>query len=56
MNTLSMDKKCAVVAALVEGCSIRSTERLTGVARHTILNLLVEGRFGLRGLSTARHS
>jgi hypothetical protein len=42
MNTLSMDKKCAVIAALVEGCSIRSTERLTGVARHTILNLLVE--------------
>src|SRR6267154_2404015 len=42
MNTLSMDKKVAVVKALVEGCSIRSTERMTGVARHTILRLLEE--------------
>ena len=42
MNTLRMEKKVAVITALVEGCSIRSTERMTGVARHTILNLLVE--------------
>ncbi len=42
MNTLSMEKKVAVIAALIEGCSVRSTERLTGVARHTVLRLLVE--------------
>jgi hypothetical protein len=42
MNTLSMEKKVAVITALVEGCSIRSTERMTGVAKHTILRLLAE--------------
>jgi len=41
MNTLSMDKKVAVIAALVEGCSIRSTCRMTGVAKDTVLRLLV---------------
>jgi IS1 family transposase len=42
MNKLSMDKKIAVVSALVEGCSIRSTSRMTGVAKGTILRLLAE--------------
>ncbi|MGI8992146.1 MAG: IS1 family transposase [Bryobacteraceae bacterium] len=42
MNKLNMDKKVAVVSALVEGCSIRSTSRLTGVAKGTILRLLEE--------------
>jgi IS1 family transposase len=42
MNKLSPHKRAAVVAALVEGCSIRSIERMTGVAKHTILRLLVE--------------
>ena len=37
-----MEKKVAVISALVEGCSVRSTERLTGVSKPTILNLLVE--------------
>jgi IS1 family transposase len=37
-----MDKKLAVISALVEGCSIRSTSRLTGVAKGTILRLLAE--------------
>jgi IS1 family transposase len=40
MNMLSLDKKVAVVSALVEGCSIRSTSRMTGVAKGTILRLL----------------
>jgi IS1 family transposase len=40
MNKLNADKKAAVIAALVEGCSIRSTARLTGVAKSTILRLL----------------
>ena len=40
-NHLPTDKKIAVLAALVEGCSVRSTERLTGVHRDTIIKLLV---------------
>jgi IS1 family transposase len=40
-NVLSTDKQIAVVSALVEGCSVRSTERLTGVHRDTILRLMV---------------
>ena len=39
---LSMDKKVAVISALIEGCSVRSTVRLTGVAKGTILRLLAE--------------
>src|ERR1017187_8283658 len=42
MNKLSLDKKVAVISALVEGCSVRSTVRLTGVAKGTILRLLAE--------------
>jgi transposase-like protein len=41
-NVLSMAKKRAVISALVEGCSIRSTSRMTGVAKGTILRLLAE--------------
>ncbi len=40
MNRLSTVKKVAVISALVEGCSVRSTVRLTGVAKGTILRLL----------------
>jgi IS1 family transposase len=40
-NVLPRDKQIAVVNALVEGCSIRSTERMTGVNRETIGTLLV---------------
>jgi IS1 family transposase len=39
-NVLSMAKKVAVITALVEGCSVRSTSRMTGVAKGTILRLL----------------
>src|SRR6266436_3767351 len=42
MNKLSMEKQVQVVAALVEGNSLRSTVRMTGVHRTTIQNLLVE--------------
>jgi len=42
MNRLSTAKKVAVVSALVEGCSVRSTSRLTGVAKGTILRLLAD--------------
>jgi hypothetical protein len=39
-NVISMDKRVAVVTALVEGCSIRSTVRMTGVSKGAILRLL----------------
>jgi IS1 family transposase len=42
MNKLSTAKRVAVLSALVEGCSVRSTVRLTGVAKGTILRLLAE--------------
>jgi len=40
-NHLRTETKLAVLAALVEGCSVRSTERMTGVHRDTICRLLV---------------
>ncbi len=39
MNTLSMDRKMAIISNLVEGSSIRSIERITGVHRDTIMRL-----------------
>ena len=40
MNRLGTDKRVRVIAALVEGVSINGTCRMTGVAKHTVLNLL----------------
>lgn len=37
---LAIDKAITVLRRLVEGCSIRTTERLTGIHRDTILSLL----------------
>lgn len=42
MYTLVHEKKLAVIASLLEGNSVRSTERMTGVHRDTICRLLVE--------------
>ncbi len=42
MNTLKTDKRVAIVRALVEGCSIRSTSRMTGASKNTITKLLVD--------------
>jgi uncharacterized protein YycO len=42
MNQLSTAKRVQVIAALVEGNSIRSTERMSGVAKNTVLRLLTE--------------
>jgi hypothetical protein len=39
MNTLTVDKRTQVIAALVEGNSIRSTVRMTGAAKRTVQNL-----------------
>lgn len=41
MYTLSLESKTAVIAALVEGNSIRSIERMTGTHRDTIMRLMV---------------
>src|SRR6202789_2017755 len=38
-NVLNTDKQIAVIAALAEGSSIRSIERMTGVHRDTIMRL-----------------
>lgn len=40
MNRLDTEKRSQVIAALVEGTSINATCRMTGVAKHTVLNLL----------------
>lgn len=61
MNVLPLDKQVRAISALVEGCSIRSTERLTGIHRDTIMRLGVRvgegcerlhGRL-MRGLNVA---
>lgn len=42
MNRLDSARRAQVIAALVEGNSIRATVRMTGVAKNTIAKLLVE--------------
>lgn len=42
MNRLPSEKRAAVINCLIEGCSIRSTVRMTGVAKKTVTRLLVE--------------
>jgi IS1 family transposase len=42
MNRLSSERRIQVVKCLVEGNSIRATVRLTGVAKNTVVKLLVD--------------
>jgi IS1 family transposase len=42
MNRLSTEKRAQIVAALVEGNSLRATVRMTGASKNTIAKLLVE--------------
>jgi IS1 family transposase len=42
MNLTTKDDQIKIVAAIVEGSSIRSTWRMTGIARNTITKLLVD--------------
>jgi len=42
MNRLSTERRGQVVACLVEGMSIRSTVRVTGVAKNTVTKLLLD--------------
>jgi IS1 family transposase len=39
MNILPFEKQISAISALTEGCSIRATERLTGIHRDTIMRL-----------------
>jgi len=42
MKKLSAADRVRVISALVEGCSIRSTVRMTGVAKNTVVKLLAD--------------
>lgn len=42
MNRLALDRRTQAIGCLVEGNSIRSTERMMGIHRDTIMRLLVE--------------
>ena len=42
MNCLKLEKKIQILNALIEGVSIRSIERMTGVHRDTIMRLLAQ--------------
>jgi len=42
MNRLSLEKRTQILKCLVEGNSVRSTARITGTVKNTILKLLVE--------------
>jgi IS1 family transposase len=42
MNRLDSTTRAQVINCLIEGCSIRSTVRMTGVAKKTVMRVLVE--------------
>ena len=42
MNKLTTEKRVQVIKCLVEGNSIRSTVRITGVAKNTVVKLLID--------------
>jgi IS1 family transposase len=42
MNRLTSEQRTRVISSLIEGCSIRSTVRMTGVAKKTVMRLLLE--------------
>lgn len=42
MNRLSSEQRASVISCLIEGCSIHSTVRMTGIAKKTVMRLLVE--------------
>jgi IS1 family transposase len=49
-NALPRSKQVAVIAALTEGCSLRSTSRMTGVDRETVGTLLARVGEGCEAL------
>jgi len=42
MNRLTSEQRAQVIGCLIEGCSILSTVRMTGVAKKTVMRLLAE--------------
>ncbi len=46
MNVLPFEQQIAIISAMTEGCSIRATERLTGIHRDTIMRLAARVGFG----------
>lgn len=42
MNKLPLEKRVAILTALAEGCSMRSTSRMVGVSLNTTTKLLIE--------------
>ena len=54
MNRLSLARRVQVINCLVEGNSIRSTERMSGTHRDTIMRLLVQVGDGCERLLNAR--
>ncbi len=42
MNKLDNTRRTQIIAALVEGCSIRATSRMVGVSKDTVVKLLVD--------------
>jgi IS1 family transposase len=54
MNRLSLDRRTQAIHCLVEGNSIRSTERMTGIHRDTVMRLLVEVGAGCSALIDER--
>ncbi len=42
MNKLSIEKRAQIIRCLIEGNSIRSTSRIAGVAKNTVIKLLVD--------------
>ena len=56
MNRLSPQKQKIAIHMLLEGCSIRSVERLTGIHRDTIMRLMVRTGQHCDELSREAHS
>lgn len=54
MNRTPLARRVQIINALVEGNSIRSTERMTGTHRDTICRLLVEVGAGCAQLMDAQ--
>lgn len=42
MNILSIEKRVAILKALAEGCSMRSTARMVGVSINTVVKMLID--------------
>ena len=53
-NVLKMEKKLQVIHMLVEGASLRSVERVTGVQKKTAMRLMVKFGQACRGFLTRR--